>query len=298
MWHKLYKINIYLKIIVALFIVYITQAIIVPFSNEAAVYVPKRKKSKVWLWLSSKMIMIMCSIHQIMVWIERKCACTRKRKTEIKRKRNRYSSGKHRRLLSLSVVALAANAPIKTNCVRFDTDSAPVGIDNRCTGCISHVPEDFIGDLRDSTKSIKGFGGSRTSNIKIGTLSWRWLDDEGKEFKFLIPNSYFVPSGGVRLLSPQHWAKAQGQKGKLGYQGTISQTTSRDITLMWNDRKNKLTVPLTKESNVGTFHLAPGYAKYDEFCCMLAEGEDNLEMNPIIRNVERCRRQTFSITRR
>ena len=66
----------------------------------------------------------------------------------------------------MSVVALATNTPVRTNSVQFDTDSAPVGIDNRCTGCISHVPEDFVGDLRDRSKSIKGFGGSRTNNVK------------------------------------------------------------------------------------------------------------------------------------
>ena len=66
---------------------------------------------------------------------------------------------------------MEAKANMKTNSVRFDTDSAPVGIDNRCTGCISHVAEDFVGQLRDSDKSIKGFGGSRTSQIKIGMLS-------------------------------------------------------------------------------------------------------------------------------
>jgi len=27
----------------------------------------------------------------------------------------------------------------------FDTDSTPVGIDNRCTACISHVAGDFVG---------------------------------------------------------------------------------------------------------------------------------------------------------
>ena len=91
---------------------------------------------------------------------------------------------------------MEAKANMKTNSVRFDTDSSPVGIDNRCTGCISHVAEDFVGQLRDSDKSIKGFGGSRTSQIKIGTLSWKWMDNEGKELKFLIPNSYYVPSGG------------------------------------------------------------------------------------------------------
>ena len=28
-----------------------------------------------------------------------------------------------------------------TNNIRFDTDSAPVEIDDRCAGCISHVPK-------------------------------------------------------------------------------------------------------------------------------------------------------------
>ena len=51
---------------------------------------------------------------------------------------------------------------------------------------------------------------------------------------------------------------------------------------MWNDCKNNLTAPLTKESNVGTFHLAPGYSKYNEFCCMLAEDEQDREADPII----------------
>ena len=64
--------------------------------------------------------------------------------------------------------------------------------------------------------------------------------------------------------------------------GTISKTVSKDMTLMWNDCKNKLTMPLTKESNVCTFNLAPGYSKYDGFCCMMAEDEQDLKKKPII----------------
>ena len=140
-------------------------------------------------------------------------------------------------------------------------------------------PEDFIGQLHDSQKSIKGFGGTWTKDVKIGTLLWRWMDDNEKEFKFHIPNSYYVPSGGVRLLSPQHWAKTQQGSKKDGYHGILSQTTSRDITLMWNNRQNRLTVPLSKENNVGTFHLAPGYTKYDKFRCMMTTEDGD---HPII----------------
>ena len=157
-----------------------------------------------------------------------------------------------------------------TNNVRFDTDSAPVGIDNSCTACISHVAQDFIGPLKDSGRTIKGFAGSRTKEVKIGTLVWIWEDDEGKMSKFIIPNSYYVPEGNMRPLSPQHWAKTQKSKQKKNDNrphGTICQTTSDDVTLMWNNRQSKLTIPLGRDNNVATFHLACGYSRYDKFCC-------------------------------
>lgn len=50
--------------------------------------------------------------------------------------------------------------------VNFDTDSKPIGIDNRCSACILHDIKDFIGNLRQSNRTIKGFGGIRhNSNI-------------------------------------------------------------------------------------------------------------------------------------
>ena len=107
-------------------------------------------------------------------------------------------------------------------------------LDNRCTACISHIPEDFIGDLIDSNRTIKGFADSKTSGIKVGTLLWSWQDDAGMEHSFKIPNSYYVPQGKVRLLSPQHWAKHQRVRGKNNhrdYHGTLSQTTTQAVTL-------------------------------------------------------------------
>ena len=171
--------------------------------------------------------------------------------------------------MSIVYAATAMNAELdkRTNVMPFDSDSAPIGVDNRCTACISHIAEDFIGNLVDSKRTIKGFGGSRTAGIKMGTLRWSWLDNAGIEHTFKIPNSYYVPQGKVRLLSPQHWAKYNKSKGgKKGLKGTLSQTTSDTVTLIWNERKSKLTIPLSKESNVATFQLAPGYENYYAFC--------------------------------
>ena len=104
----------------------------------------------------------------------------------------------------------ARNAPVrKEQEVIFDTDSARVGINNRCSGCISHVATDFIGELVKSNVAIKGFAGSITRKVMKGMLRWKWTNDDGRTHKHLIPDSFYVPNGGACLLSPQHWAQTQ-----------------------------------------------------------------------------------------
>ena len=177
------------------------------------------------------------------------------------------------RLAAMSAVAMSTSATASkyTNQVIFDTDSYPIGIDNRCSGCISHQASDFTGPLVDSNRTIKGFGGTKTKNVKIGTLVWRWADDQGLVHRFEIPGSYYVPQGQVRLLSPQHWAKSQKPK-----------TSAREITthdrveLHWNNGNNKLTVPLGKTDNVATLISAPGNQNFGTFC-HAAEMEDETE---------------------
>ena len=109
----------------------------------------------------------------------------------------------------------------KKRIVKFDTDAKPIGVDNRCSACISPYIEDFIGPLEDTNKTIKGFAGARTNNPKIGTLRWQWSDDSGKMHVFEIPNSYYVPECEQRLLSPQHWAQTRS---------AVDRATTRCIT--------------------------------------------------------------------
>jgi len=77
------------------------------------------------------------------------------------------------------------------------------------------------------------------------------------EFDHTIPNSYYVPQLGLRLLSPQHWMQATSK-----FKGSC--TTYWDHTvLQWGDYK--CTVP-HDASNVVTFPLAPGYSCFLAFC--------------------------------
>lgn len=69
-----------------------------------------------------------------------------------------------------ALVACLAGASAHNNEVIFDTDSHKIGIDNGCSACISHKIDDFMGNLKDSNKIIKGFGRTRTKTLKCGTL--------------------------------------------------------------------------------------------------------------------------------
>lgn len=166
----------------------------------------------------------------------------------------------------MTVLAMQANATIA--CERraqFDTDSDTIGIDNRCSGCISHVRDDFVGALQPSGRVVKGFAGTKTSNVQIGTLRWSWEDELGKRHTFTIPNSYYVPEGRVRLLSPQHWSQSQTKGANRDQCGEY--TNGKECVLFWGGGTFKMRVPLGKRDNVATFPMASGYTKFKAFCC-------------------------------
>ena len=169
----------------------------------------------------------------------------------------------------LGNVALACPAKqitMQERIVRFDTSAKPIRVDNQCSACISPYIDDFIGPLEDTNKNIKGFAGARMDNPKMVTLRWQWADDSGKRHTFEIPNSYFVPSCELRLLSPQHWAQT---RNSVNRETTRCITSSVNVYLRWTNREEncELTLPLNKQgSNVGTLYSHPGYNKYDLFC--------------------------------
>ena len=73
----------------------------------------------------------------------------------------------------MSVLAAIACQAQKTHWeqrANFNLDSYEIGIDNRCSAYISGNPVDFIGPLCDSGRTIKGFMGTRTTNVKTGTV--------------------------------------------------------------------------------------------------------------------------------
>ena len=238
------------------------------------VYTPKKKrgcvyKTKRWLKSRADEIYEWVMERSAMISVQRKVHKRKviARQMATKSKQNSRERRYVRNLIVCSVVAMLADPSGKATTkqqrtINFDTDAEQVGIDNRCSACISNKIEDFIGNPVQTKRSIKGFGGSRITNVMKGTIKWRWLDDLGKAYEFRIPNSYYVPEGGVRLLSPQHWAQEQRKMNK----GTYGCNTSHEKATLYWEENNKLTVPISPNNNVATFNLAPGFGKFKLFC--------------------------------
>ena len=163
----------------------------------------------------------------------------------------------------MPAVAMQANMKQSERMTVFDTDTQWIGVDNRCSGCISHVKSDFVGRMQPTTRTIRGFAGSRTVNVSIGTLRWEWEDDKGTIHTFLIPNSYFVPDGKVRLLSPQHWAQTQAAN-KKNRENCGERTNGNGCELFWGNGHTK-SIKLGND-NVATFPMAPGFKQFAIFC--------------------------------
>ena len=166
---------------------------------------PRSPKSRMWkgfalLWSTLNSIGTN-ALDAIELYLGRDHSGPRKRL----RKATQSARVRRRRLFAMSVLAMNMQATIATErYTAFETDTAFVGVDNR-------ELSGFVGPLKPSGKVIKGFGGSRTTNVQVGTLRWTWEDDQGAKHTFTIPNSYYVPGGNVRLLSPQHWAQTQAR---------------------------------------------------------------------------------------
>jgi hypothetical protein len=97
--------------------------------------------------------------------------------------------------LAMSVVASQSADGVNAEWqVRFDTDSHSIGIDNRCSKFISPDPLDFIGKVENTNRTITGFGGSKVTGLKRGTIRWHWEDDTGQVHQFDIPGLYYVPN--------------------------------------------------------------------------------------------------------
>ena len=107
-------------------------------------YIPKSKRGKLWRyairvqnWANLQAKRVAESISK---WKTKKTTTKRiQNATNIARRLDLgRTSNRKIAFLAFTAVATQAQGSLHDNHVDFDTDSATIGIDNRCTGCISH----------------------------------------------------------------------------------------------------------------------------------------------------------------
>jgi hypothetical protein len=181
------------------------------------------------------------------------------------------------------IACLTTTHPVlsPSRAMAFNSDSAPVGRDNRCSVCMSHIRSDFIGELQDAQLAATGLHGAKNCKVYKGTFQWRLEDDEGVAHDIRISGSYYIPGGKHRLFSPQHWSqKAEGQASCL----TLHDTA----ILKWKIGQATKTVP-TDFQNVFTFDLAPAYYTFSAFCMQAQYDHDRNDCNPATMRPEQYR---------
>jgi hypothetical protein len=112
----------------------------------------------------------------------------------------------------------------------------PYTVDNCCTRTLMFDIKDFIpSTLQDvQNKVVSGFVAETSTPItKTGTIRWSIMEDTDTTQQIQVPNSYFIPAGTTRLLSPQHWAQESTDTYPFPH-GTRSITTAESVVLEWD----------------------------------------------------------------
>jgi Reverse transcriptase (RNA-dependent DNA polymerase) len=167
----------------------------------------------------------------------------------------------HRLYAMNAVLAQQATARKLPPSFILDSDSKPLGIDNRATAFISGDINDFDGPLHDSDRVVRGFAGIRVKGVKKGTAVIRIEDDDGRVHRIKLRDSYYVPDTPDRLFSPQHFAQEM-RRQKLGPASETTDDTS--CILRWGGYRR--TIRLDPETNVATIRTAPSIKRFMAYC--------------------------------
>jgi hypothetical protein len=144
-------------------------------------------------------------------------------------------------------------APPVAHCAVFESDSYDILVDGGATTSITNCLDDFVRPLTKTTIRIKGFNGT-SSTAPTGTVKWPILGGQGVCHVLHIPDTYYVASCPMRLLSPQHYSQ-QIQD----HRGTYSTNYGDQVLLVFHNGQFCATMPLSPSTNVGITCSAPGH---------------------------------------
>ncbi len=112
----------------------------------------------------------------------------------------------------------------------------------------------FVGEIRPLEQHfVATIGGNKNNAAGIGTVRWKWKDDNGKMHTYDIKNILFFPQSPINILSITEFAEQFGDDG-----GTGITTICRKSTFFWNGHKYSRTI-IHPSSNLPEMPINDGF---------------------------------------
>ena len=122
--------------------------------------------------------------------------------------------------------------------VRFDADSVTVVCDNSANVHVCNDKNCFVGEIKlDNDLQVATIGGKENTSAGIGTVRWKWKDDEGVFHTFEIRDVLYFPESPVNILSVTKFADQLNDD-----EGTGIDTKRNHSVLYWNEKKFQRTI--------------------------------------------------------
>ena len=112
-----------------------------------------------------------------------------------RRKRKRKTHHAHTTVLNI-------DRRIQDQLASFNTDSRTIICDNSANVHVCNDNKMFIGEIRRAEGHfVATIGGNKNSSAGIGTVRWRWKDDNGQEHTVDVHDVLYFPQSPVNILS-------------------------------------------------------------------------------------------------
>jgi hypothetical protein len=286
---------VYLQVVVWVF----TELLLKPMTNP---YVSKRKLSSHSQWLQSWLKYTNDAFNNMAIYLApfihakggHRQGCSRSSEGPVHRKatprsrskvtpRSRGKATPRSRaniLMAYSVVTMGVAcaqahcdnaAPTSAHRAVFDSDSYDILVDGGTTASITNNLNDFVKPPQKTSIRIKGFNGT-SSNARVGTVQRTILDNNGVRHVLTIPDTYYVESCPMKLLSPQHYSQQIKD-----HRGTYSTNYGDQVLFIFHKRKFRVTMTLSSGTNVGILRSAPDH---EVFACFVEQAKPAPEPPP------------------
>ena len=160
----------------------------------------------------------------------------------------------------------------------FDTDSSTIVCDNSANFSICNDKRMFVGDLKQVTKhKVATIGGKGHAPSGLGTVKWRWVDDNGKSHEYLIHDVLYFPQSPINILSVTSFPR-QLKEDK----GTGMDTKMEYSRVYWDFGKHERIIK-HQPSNLPQLSINEGFSLSNVYLALVAK-----VINPKVHTQHSC----------